>query len=70
MRVVTCSQLGSGHGVQRAARKPGQTLSFRGSYRQVSDWAVTDGSAKSRRKGLGSRNTLSWHVLHAVSEPS
>jgi hypothetical protein len=21
-------------------------------------------------RGLGSRNTLSWHVLHAVSEPS
>ena len=30
MRVVTWLQLGSGHGVPRAARKPGQTLSFRG----------------------------------------
>jgi hypothetical protein len=45
-------------------------IDTRASYLQVSDRAVTDGSATSRREELGSRNTLSWHILYAVSEPS
>lgn len=50
---VRCSELGGGDGVpERAARKSGQTRPSRGSYLQVSNRAVTDGSAKSRREGI------------------